>query len=188
MCARRWRSITTGWWVSRGCFSRRGSAPRAAAISCSSASRSTVSMPTPVVPMQYEDDIDLLRYGRFLLSYWILLLAFAIAGPVVGVWLAPRAPTLCQATAILTVAPTAGGGAAALTPATSRALLANLTLVAETMKQVGITTISPQAFVQDALVVQQVPTTTRWRSSVSLPDPSQARRAADALARKAMAL
>jgi uncharacterized protein involved in exopolysaccharide biosynthesis len=145
-------------------------------------------MPTPVVPMQYEDDIDLLRYGRFLLSYWILLLAFAIAGTLVGVWLARRAPTLYQATAILTVAPTTGGGAAALTPATSRALLANLTLVAETLKEVGITTMSPQAFVQDALVVQQVPTTTLLRLSVSLTDPSHARRAADTLARKAMAL
>lgn len=135
---------------------------------------------------EYEDDIDLLRYGRFLASYWILLVAFSATGAAAGLIIASRAPLLYQATATLNVAPNADS-TLGLTPATSRALLADLSLVGETLAelQLGVT---PQAFVDEALTVQPVPSTNLVRLSIVLPDADQAQTAADRLAQKAVAL
>jgi uncharacterized protein involved in exopolysaccharide biosynthesis len=139
---------------------------------------------------RYEDDIDLLRYGRFLASHWFLLATGAVAGALAGLVIASRAPVLYQATATMTVTQPLGTTALALSPATSRALLANMTLVSETLNELQLNRggLTPQAFVEDHLEIQPVPTTTLLRVNVSLPDPEKARLAAKLLAEKAVAL
>ena len=75
-----------------------------------------------------------------------------------------------------------GSTASALTAATSRALLANLTLVAETLNELQLNRdgLTPQAFLDEALELQAVPATNLLRVSVSLSDPTKARLAAAA--------
>lgn len=138
---------------------------------------------------QYEDEIDLLRYGRFLAAYRIVLLTCMIAGVIVAWAIRSRAPVKYQATATMAVNPNAKAGAA-LTAATSRALLANLTLVAETIHDVQLDTDgwTPQAFMDDALELQSVPSTNLLRVIVRVSDPTKARLAANALASKAVEL
>ena len=145
---------------------------------------------TTPTAQRYEDDIDLLRYGRFLAAHWAFLAAGAVAGALAGFFIASSAPVLYQATATLTVKQPAGNTGLALTPATSRALLANMTVVAETLKELQLDRggLTPQAFVEDHLEIQPVPTTTLLRVSVSLPDPEKARLAAKLLAEKAVVL
>jgi uncharacterized protein involved in exopolysaccharide biosynthesis len=109
---------------------------------------------------RYEDDIDLLRYGRFLAAYWVLLLVGTIAGAIAGLAVASRAPVRYQATTTLAIAAN-GTTSLALSPATSRALFANLCLVAETIEVRQLTRegLTPQSFIVDARDLQPVPTT-----------------------------
>lgn len=141
-------------------------------------------------PAPYEDDIDLLRYGRFLASHWLILVAGAVLGAAAGLVIAARRPVVYQATATMMVTQPVGATALALSPATSRALLANMTLVSETLKQVQLDRdgLTPQAFVEDHLEIQPVPTTNLLRVSVSLSEPDKARLAAKVLAEKAVEL
>ena len=135
---------------------------------------------------QYEDEIDLLRYGRFLAAYWVLLLVGTIVGAVAGLAVASRVPVRYQATTTMAIAAN-GTTSLALSPAASRALFANLTLVAETIDQLQLNRdgVTPQSFIEDALDLQAVPTTNLLKVSVSLPDPTKARLAAATLAQKA---
>ena len=146
-------------------------------------------MLTTAANQQYEDDIDLLRYGRFLAAYWPLLLAGTMAGAVAGLAVASRAPVRYQATTTLAIAAN-GTTSLALTPAASRALFANLSLVAETIDELQLNRdgLTPQSFIEDALDVQTVPSTNLLKVSVSLPDPTKARLAAGTLAQKALNL
>jgi uncharacterized protein involved in exopolysaccharide biosynthesis len=142
---------------------------------------------THTAPRQYEDEIDLLRYGRFLARYAVLLIACAAAGAALGLFASSRGQTRYQASATLAVIPPIGATAVALNPATSRTLLTNLTLISQTIDELGLQEygLTPQSFVDDALEIVPVPATNLVRLSVSLPDPTKARRAADLLARKA---
>jgi uncharacterized protein involved in exopolysaccharide biosynthesis len=144
---------------------------------------------TTAANQQYEDDIDLLRYGRFLAAYWPLLLAGTMAGAVAGLAVAWRAPVRYQASTTLAIAAN-GTTSLALTPAASRALFANLSLVAETIDELQLNRdgLTPQSFIEDALDVQTVPTTNLLKVSVSLRDPTKARLAAGTLAQKALNL
>lgn len=138
---------------------------------------------------RYEDDLDLLRYGRFLAAYWLLLLVGTMVGAAAALAVAWRAPVRYQATSTVSVAAN-GTTALALSPATSRALFANLSLVGETIEELQLNRdgLTPQAFIEDALNLQPVPTTNLLKVSVSLPDPTKARLAAGTLSQKAVHL
>jgi uncharacterized protein involved in exopolysaccharide biosynthesis len=143
---------------------------------------------TTVSNSHYDDEIDLLRYGRFLASYWMVLAGFAVAGALAGILVALLMPREFQATATLnTIQPS---GAAALTPATAKALVANLTIATQTINEVGLNRdgMTAKAFVEDALDVQPVPSTTLLKVSVTLSDPAKARQAAALLATKVVDL
>ena len=146
---------------------------------------------TSPTSVQYEDDINLLRYARFLASYWIVLAVSAVGGAAIGLALAPLlVPARFQATTTLVLNQPAAGTALVLTPATARALLANLTLVSETITEVGLNRdgLTAQSFVADALDIQPVPATNLVKLMVALPDPTKARLAAALLAKKAVEL
>jgi len=145
---------------------------------------------TSVSNPRYEDDIDLLRYGRFLAAYWAVLAAGAVVGMVAGLAIAAALSPRYQSVATLALTPPGAPTAVVLTPASAKALLANLSIVGETLKETGLDRegVTPQSFVDDALEVQPVPSTNLVRLGVTLPDAGQAQRAADLLATKVVAL
>ena len=134
----------------------------------------------------YEDEIDLLRYGRFMASYWLLLLVCSIGGMIAAVAVGWAWPVKYQATTTLSINTTAP----ALSVAASRALLSNQSLVAETINELQLNRdgLTPQSFIDDALEVQIVPATNLLKVSVVLSDPTKARLAANAIAQKAVVL
>ena len=143
-------------------------------------------MSIAVSSRQYEDEIDLLRYGRFLGSYWRLLAGGAVAGAIALVALASVIPARYQATATLTVIQPAGVAPLVLTPAAAKAFLASSTLISETIGELGLDRdgITAQTFVDDALDVQPLPQTTLVKLKVTLRDATKARLAANLLATK----
>ena len=138
---------------------------------------------------QYEDEIDLLRYGRFLASYWWLLMLCTFGGVIATLGIRSQQPMRYQATATLAINANAST-APALTPATARALIANLSTVAETITELQLNRygMTSQSFVEHALQVQAVPATNLLRVSVALSDPTKARLAAEAVSVKAVEL
>jgi uncharacterized protein involved in exopolysaccharide biosynthesis len=71
--------------------------------------------------------------------------------------------------------------------ATSRALLENHTLAGQTLTEIG-SDVSPQAFVSNALVVEQVPGTNVMKVKVTLRDAAKAAQASRVLSQKAVEL
>jgi uncharacterized protein involved in exopolysaccharide biosynthesis len=140
----------------------------------------------PVSSRQYEDEIDLLRYGQFLASYWRLIAGGVAAGAVAAFALASLIPPRFQATATMTLSQPGGATPLVLTPASARALLTGLVPVSEVVRELGLDRegMTTQAFIDDALEVQPVPTTGLVKLSVTLRDPSKARLAATLLATK----
>lgn len=137
---------------------------------------------------RYEDEIDLVRYGRFLASYWRLLVAGVVVGAVIGVMIASLTPARFQATATLLLTPASGSGA--LTAADCKALIRTPKIISDTLNELelhraGMTT---ESFIDDAVDVQLIPSTNFVKVSVVLGDPTKARLAANLLATKAVAL
>jgi uncharacterized protein involved in exopolysaccharide biosynthesis len=139
---------------------------------------------------QYDDEIDLLRYGRFLASYWRLLAGCAVAGAVASFALASLIPPSYEATATMTLSQPSGATPLVLTPATAKALLASLTLVSETISELGLDRdgMTTRTFIDDVLDVQPVPNTSLVKINVTLRDATKARLAANLLATKVVEL
>jgi uncharacterized protein involved in exopolysaccharide biosynthesis len=135
---------------------------------------------------QYEDDLDLLRYGRFLRAHWLVLALGAAVGAGTAFGISTRAPLVYRATATLAMVPPTSSGIVALTAVTARGLVENLTLIADTLNELDLQQrMTPQAFVREALMVHAVPSTNLLKVGVTLPDPAKARVAAASLATKA---
>jgi uncharacterized protein involved in exopolysaccharide biosynthesis len=134
-----------------------------------------------------DEDIDLLRYGRFLASYWKVLAAAAFAGALAGLAVSAALPARFQATATLALVQPAGVTPVVLTPATAKALFTSQTILAETVKEAGLE-MTPQAFRDDALDVQTMPGSSIISLQVTLEDPAKARLAAQLLATKGLEL
>jgi uncharacterized protein involved in exopolysaccharide biosynthesis len=147
-------------------------------------------MSTAVPTRQYEDEIDLLRYGRFLASYWILLAGCALTGAVAAFALASLIPPRFQATGTMMLSRSSGATPLVLSPATAKALVANLAVVSETINELGLNRdgMTTQQFIDDALDVQTVPSTSLVKLSITLPDPTKARLAVTMLATKVVDL
>jgi uncharacterized protein involved in exopolysaccharide biosynthesis len=135
---------------------------------------------------QYEEEIDLLRYGRFLAAYWMVVCTGAVVGVLGGVAVSSSIPHRYQATATLLVTPPTGATPLVLSPAAAKALVANPTIVSETLTESGLNRdgMTTQSFINDALDVQPIPSTNIIRVSVTARDPSQARVASTLLANK----
>jgi hypothetical protein len=135
---------------------------------------------------RYEEDIDLLRYGRFLAAYWIVIAACGLAGAIALFAVGASLPAQFRSTATLALTPPADATPVVLTPASAKALVAGSTMLSETLKETGLEQagVSRQQFVDDALDVQPVPSTNLVKLSVTLPDRAKARDAATLLARK----
>jgi uncharacterized protein involved in exopolysaccharide biosynthesis len=143
-------------------------------------------MTIDVSTRQYDDEIDLLRYGRFLSSYWMLLAGCALAGALAAFAISSLIPAQYQATATLTLTQPGSAAPFALTPASAKALVAGQTLVLDTIKEIGLDRdgMTTTDFIDEALDVRPVPSTTLVKLSVTLRDPTKARVAAARLATK----
>ena len=137
-----------------------------------------------------EDDIDLLRYGRFLASYWAVLLAGVACGALVLLAVAASLPVKYQSTVTLALTPRGDPSPVSLTPASAKAMLANVGLVTETIKESGLDRdgVTPQTFIDDAVDISPVPSTNLFRISVTLTDADKARAVASMLATKMVEL
>jgi uncharacterized protein involved in exopolysaccharide biosynthesis len=140
---------------------------------------------TGIAHERYQDDIDLLRYGRFMASYWIVLATGVVAGALGFLALAAWLPARFQSTATLLMTPPSGATPLVVTTAVARAMVTNSRLVSETIKEIGLDgQMSLQEFIDDAMGVQPVPSTNIVKVSVTLKDPAKARQAATLLATK----
>lgn len=139
----------------------------------------------------YEDEVDLRRYRRFVTAHWMILAACVIAGALVAIGIASFLPPRYQASATLLILQPVGGTPLVLTPATAKALLVNPPMVSETINELGLNHdgITAQGLIDGAaLEVEPVSATNLVRLSVTLPDPSAARKIASLLASKAVEL
>jgi uncharacterized protein involved in exopolysaccharide biosynthesis len=136
--------------------------------------------------LQLEDEIDLRRYRRFLTSHWLVLAGCVMTGTLVGLGAGSLAPLRFQSTATLALGQPGAAPTLAMTPATAKALLANSSIVPETVNELGLNRdgITVQRFIDSALDVQPIPATNLVKLNVTLPDPTKARLAATLLATK----
>lgn len=130
-----------------------------------------------------EEELDLGRYVRIFRQRWKLILVGTLVGAVAAVAGASLRPVLYEAETTILI----GRSNTLLASATSRALLENRTLAAQTLSTIGVA-MSPQTFVSTALVVEQVPGTNVMRVKVTLGDPVKAAQASRALSQKAVEL
>lgn len=130
-----------------------------------------------------EEDLDLGRYLRLVRRHWLVLVSGAAVGALAGVTAASLRPVLYQAATTILI----GRSDSVVASATSRALLENHTLAAQTLQEVGVD-ITPQAFITNVLVVEQVPGTNIMRVKVALQDASKAAQASRVLSQKAVEL
>jgi hypothetical protein len=134
---------------------------------------------------EFDDGIDLVRYGRALAARWLLIGACAAVGLGVALLAASRQPTLWESTATLSAVPQLGG-TAPVNAAGIRALVSG-TLASDAAKELGQSgaPMSPQTLA-GAIDVTGVPTTTLIKVSVRLPDAATAFRTASIVSKKAI--
>lgn len=136
----------------------------------------------------YEGEIDFSHYSRTLVRHWKLLVTTAVAGLAIGLTVASMRPTLYEASSTILLGNATAPGAGP----TSRALLANQSLAARMLSEVGLDRPpagwTPNRFVDEALRVEEVPGTALVRVKVKLGDPVKAADASRVLSREAVAL
>jgi uncharacterized protein involved in exopolysaccharide biosynthesis len=142
-----------------------------------------LSSVAPVRSPAMEDELDLGRYLRMIFRGWPLIIVGAVLGGAAGVAAANRRPILYEAVTTILI----GRSNTNVASATSRALLENRTIAAQTLADIGLP-LSPQGFVSGALVVEQVPGTNVMKVKVTLGDPVKAAQASRSLSQKAVEL
>lgn len=140
-----------------------------------------------MIHREFEDDIELLRYGRFLAAYAGLLLLGAVIGSVVALVIAFEQPVVYQASATIAMV---SDGSKPMTPAIARGIVLNQTLAAQVVHALQLDRAGwhPQDFLSRAVEIAPLAGTDLLRVSVTLPDAAQARDAANLLVSKAINL
>jgi G-rich domain on putative tyrosine kinase len=145
---------------------------------------STETSPHAVSPYpQMEEELNLGRYVRILRSYWLIILVGMMVGAIAGFVGASLRPVLFEGVTTILI----GRSNSVVTTASSRALLENNSIAAQTLTEIGLP-ISPQLFVLNALVVEQLPGTNVMKVRVKLGDPVKAAAASRVLSQKAVEL
>lgn len=140
---------------------------------------------------QYESEIDLDRYPRFVMEHWGVLAGCAAAGAAVALALAVLAPPRFEAAAMLTVLPPppVATGLPGLTAAAAKALLSTPGLASDVVNQLGLAAEGVSATqLGEAVDLQPQAAPNTLRLSVVLRDPAHARAAAALIADKLVAL
>lgn len=130
-----------------------------------------------------EEELNLTRYVRILRRYSPIIVIGMLVGAIAGFAAASFRPVLYEGVTTILI----GRADSAIASATSRALLENHTLAAQTLAEIG-SSQSPQSFVAASLVVQQLPGTNVMKVRVTLGDPAKAAQASRVLSQKAVEL
>ena len=130
-----------------------------------------------------EEELDLGWYLYPLRRRWKLVAGGVLVGAVAGLAGASLRPVLYEGVTTILI----GRSDSVVASATSRALIENHTLAAETLAEIGIQ-VSPQAFVSSALVVEQVPGTNVMKVRVTFPDAVAAAQTSKLLSQRAVEL
>lgn len=135
------------------------------------------------------DSPDVDRYMRAVRRRWLTIALGAIVGGALAFGYASSRPVVYQGVTTLLVVPPSQPTAASMNPATFRALVENLTLASEVISELQLTgKLTPHAFLETALSVEEVRGTNLVRVKVGLDDPKLAAEASRRLASKAIAL
>jgi uncharacterized protein involved in exopolysaccharide biosynthesis len=139
-----------------------------------------------------EEILDLDWVGRAILRRWLFIFAGAILGGAIAFWFASAQPLRYQGVTTLLVVPPSEPGGAQINPATFRAIVENASLVAQVISELklddGERAFTPQKFLDEALVVEEVRGTNIVRVRVALYDRGTAAEASRRLASKAIVL
>jgi hypothetical protein len=130
-----------------------------------------------------EEELDLGRYLRIIRRHRLIIILGALVGGAAGVLGASLRPVLYEGVTTILI----GRSDSVIATATSRALLENYTLAAETLTQVRLP-IPAQSFVANSLVVEQVPGTNVVKVRVKLGDAEHAAQVSRVLSEKAVEL
>ncbi len=138
------------------------------------------------------DRAELAWYVRALQRHWIVALAGAALGAAVFFVIVSNRPLVYEGVTSLLVVPPSGSDGAQMNPATFLALVQNETLASEVIAELKLQDppyqLSPQAFVERNLGVQEVRGTNVVRVIVRLADPQKAAEASRRLAEKTVQL
>lgn len=131
-------------------------------------------------------------YVRAVQRHWIAAVVGAALGAVLFFALASRRPVMFEGVTTLLVVPPAKAEGAQMNPATFRAIAENATLASEVIQELKLHEppheLSPQAFIERRLGVQEVRGTNVVKITVTLGDAKMAAEASRRLAQKAVLL
>ena len=157
----------------------------------------TESSPDPTPrPLQgdgWADDDSSIEFDAYVRAiwrrWWLIFAGAALAGAIAFV-LAGLRPLQYEAVTTLLVVPPSEPGGPQINPATFRAIVENATLASQVIDelQMGDQGLTPLAFVQRALAVEEVRGTNIVKVKVTLGDPAVAAEASRRLAEKAIVL
>jgi uncharacterized protein involved in exopolysaccharide biosynthesis len=139
-----------------------------------------------------EDEINLWHYAGVFGRHWVLLLFLAALGAIGGYAVSRLRPVVYEGVTTLIVLPPARGETRAANPASFRALLANFSLAANVIRELGLDNppdrLTPHKFLERALTVEELAGTNLIRVRLRLSDPARAADASRRLAEQAVAL
>jgi capsule polysaccharide export protein KpsE/RkpR len=130
-----------------------------------------------------EEELNLGRYIVILRRHWLALCVGVFVGGAAGFLGANLRPVFYEGVTTILI----GRSNSLIATATSRALLENRTLAAETLREIG-SSLSPEAFVTNLLTVEQVPSTNVMKVRVRFEDAAKAAQASRVLSQKAVEL
>lgn len=143
-------------------------------------------------PDEAVDRAELAWYVRALQRHWIAAVAGAVLGAAAFFVIVSNRPLVYEGVTSLLVVPPSRSEGAQMNPATFLALVQNETLASEVIAELKLQeppyNLSPQAFVERALGVQEVRGTNVVRVIVRLEDPQKAADASRRLAEKTVQL
>lgn len=130
-----------------------------------------------------EEELNLGRYLAILRRHWLALFVGVFVGGAAGVVSASLRPVLYEGVTTILI----GRSNSVIATATSRALLENRTLAAETLAEIG-SSVSPEVFVTNQLTIEQIPSTNVMKVRVKFEDAAKAAQASRVLSQKAVEL
>jgi capsular polysaccharide biosynthesis protein len=130
-----------------------------------------------------EEELNLGRYIAILRRHWLALFVGVFVGGAAGFVGASLRPVFYEGVTTILI----GRSNSVIATATSRALLENRTLAAETLAEIG-SSLSSEAFVTNLLTVEQVPSTNVMKVRVRFEDAAKAAQASRVLSQKAVEL
>jgi capsule polysaccharide export protein KpsE/RkpR len=130
-----------------------------------------------------EEELNLRRYLHIFRRYWLIIVIGFLVGATAGFAGASLRPVVYEGVTTVLI----GRSNSVVATASSRALLENNTVASQALAEIGLP-LSPQSFMSDAVVIEQLPGTNVMKVRVRLADPAKAAEASRVLSQKAVEL